>query len=485
MSEFVYRFRSIEKLLEFKELEQQTIYFSPPHDLNDPIEDFKDIVWNGDSVLWKNHLRHYLLCLQHIYVLIRLLGEDEAFGVKDIPVFTTFGSLPTPIYKEKMKKLFLEFFGNETIKILIEGLSSRENVRKDEFLFYLESIHPYCLSLIHKHDDSIEESKRKNASLNFLEKSITSDFFKLINSAKEELKEVDNPESVLFSIAQQVTQESKLLNVLQNKGMGNNKKLYFLDFPRLYLRKLEEIMFWPWYTACFSKTPNNSSMWGYYTDGHRGVCLKFKTTKDQDRHGIHLKTITSIGGSKGKIKKNYSDVLFPLYDISYESKVKPIEFFKTIGRLPYPALIDQWYSDEENKISPLVQDVLKGQEEWRKSYWKAFYDNIPIKTQEWKHEEECRLIQTSLLNENIPSEDRVLKYRFSDLDGVIFGINMTEENKIRVIKILHTICIKENRFDLNFYQARYNNHTGKVDIHILSMLKFIESENSGRKKSKS
>lgn len=476
MSEFVYRFRSVEKLLEFKELEQQTIYFAPPHDLNDPIEDFKDIVWNGDSILWKNHLKHYLLCLQHIYVLIRLMGEDESFGEKDIPVFSTFDSLPTPIYKEKMKNIFQEFFDNDKVKALVDGLSSRKDIRRDEFLFYLESVHQYCLGLIHKHDNSIEVSKKTSFPSSIYEKGINNDFFKLINSVKDELKDVQNPEGLLFSIAQQIAQESKLLNALQNEGMGKNKKLYFLDFPRLYLHKLEEIMFWPWYTACFSKTPSNSSMWGYYTDGHRGVCLKFKTTRINDKQGIHFRTITSIGGSKDKTWKNYGDVFFPLHDINYESKVKPIDFFNTIGRLPYPALIGQWYSDDEKKVSPLVQNVLKGQDEWRKSYWKAFYDNIPIKTQEWKHEEECRLIQTSLLNENIPLEDRVLKYRFSDLDGVIFGINMSEENKIRVIKILHDICLKEKRFDLNFYQARYNNDTGKIDIHKLSMLKIVESE---------
>lgn len=472
--EFVYRFRSVDKLLEFKELENQSIYFAPPNDLNDPIENFKDIVWNGDHILWKNHLKHYLLCLHHIYVLVRLMGEEEAFGAKDIPIFTTFDSLPTPIYKQKMEKLFHEFFENEKVTTLVEGLTSRVNVRRDELLFYLDSIHPYCLSLIHKHDNSIEESDKKNIFSNSPDIGFPLDFFKLINSAKDELKEVLNPDSFLFSIAQQIAQESKLLHVLQNEGMGNNKKLYLLDFPRLYLHKLEEIMFWPWYTACFSKTPTNSSMWGYYTDGHRGVCLKFKTTKSQDKYGIHLRTITSFGGSKDKSWKGYSDVLFPLYDISYEAKVKPIDFFRTIGRLPYPALISQWYSDEQNKVSPLVEDVLKGQEEWRKSYWKDFYDNIPIKTQEWKHEEECRLIQTSLLNENIPLEDRVLKYRFSDLDGVIFGINMTEADKIRVIKILHDICLKEKRFDLSFYQARYNNDTGKIDINKLSMLKIVE-----------
>jgi hypothetical protein len=31
-------------------------------ELNDPLEGFKDLFWKGDVIVWKNLLRHYLLC---------------------------------------------------------------------------------------------------------------------------------------------------------------------------------------------------------------------------------------------------------------------------------------------------------------------------------------------------------------------------------------------------------------------------------------
>ena len=51
-----YRFRGMDKLLDkpYRELERQTIYFAAPHELNDPMEDFRDIVWRGDKIVWTN-----------------------------------------------------------------------------------------------------------------------------------------------------------------------------------------------------------------------------------------------------------------------------------------------------------------------------------------------------------------------------------------------------------------------------------------------
>jgi hypothetical protein len=63
---FVYRLRSLDKLLGmgYQELDRQTIYSSPFSELNDPMEGTSDMVWLGDSVVWENLFRHYLLCME-------------------------------------------------------------------------------------------------------------------------------------------------------------------------------------------------------------------------------------------------------------------------------------------------------------------------------------------------------------------------------------------------------------------------------------
>ena len=60
----VYRFRSIEALLcEYQELENKTIYFASPDQLNDPMEGYRDIVWRGDKIVWTNFFKNYVFCL--------------------------------------------------------------------------------------------------------------------------------------------------------------------------------------------------------------------------------------------------------------------------------------------------------------------------------------------------------------------------------------------------------------------------------------
>jgi hypothetical protein len=67
MISHLYRYRSVKQVLDgFHELERQEIYFCPPADLNDPIEGFKDLCWLGDQIVWKNLLKHYILCLLHV-----------------------------------------------------------------------------------------------------------------------------------------------------------------------------------------------------------------------------------------------------------------------------------------------------------------------------------------------------------------------------------------------------------------------------------
>jgi hypothetical protein len=64
MTEYFYRYRPIKAVLDgFHELESQEIYFSTPDELNDPMEGSKDLFWRGDEIVWRNFLRHYILCV--------------------------------------------------------------------------------------------------------------------------------------------------------------------------------------------------------------------------------------------------------------------------------------------------------------------------------------------------------------------------------------------------------------------------------------
>ncbi|TLD87247.1 hypothetical protein [Helicobacter sp. MIT 05-5294] len=49
-----YRLRSLKSIFEYKELENQEIYFAPLDELSDPMEGFRNLVFKGDKIVWKN-----------------------------------------------------------------------------------------------------------------------------------------------------------------------------------------------------------------------------------------------------------------------------------------------------------------------------------------------------------------------------------------------------------------------------------------------
>ena len=59
------------------ELARQTIYFAESSTLNDPAEAIRGFVWRGDTIAWTSLFRHYVNCLHHIYLLMRLSESNQ------------------------------------------------------------------------------------------------------------------------------------------------------------------------------------------------------------------------------------------------------------------------------------------------------------------------------------------------------------------------------------------------------------------------
>lgn len=55
--ERLFRLRKTESLIgAHQELENQEIFFASPDELNDPLEGFLNIFWQGDRIVWRNFL---------------------------------------------------------------------------------------------------------------------------------------------------------------------------------------------------------------------------------------------------------------------------------------------------------------------------------------------------------------------------------------------------------------------------------------------
>lgn len=133
----------------YHELENQEIFFSDLKSLNDPMEGFIEFFWEGDKIVWKNFLIHYLLCLEHILLLAKLTEDDKEVTPFDIPIFKTIEDFPTEIYKNSFKKACTDFFENPAIQKYIDFLASRTTpINRDELTSHLQNIHLFALSAV-------------------------------------------------------------------------------------------------------------------------------------------------------------------------------------------------------------------------------------------------------------------------------------------------------------------------------------------------
>lgn len=131
-----------------------------------------------------------------------------------------------------------------------------------------------------------------------------------------------------------------------------------------------------------------------------------------------------------------------------------------------------WFNDENGERSSVAPKIMGDDKSWHTDHWERFSASYRTKTTEWAHEQEYRLILYSLLQrfDDIPS--RKLKYKFSDLIGVIFGIKTTTEDKIRIMRIIEQKCRAEGRTEFEFHQAYYSRRSRKIELGPLSLIKF-------------
>ena len=213
----------------------------------------------------------------------------------------------------------------------------------------------------------------------------------------------------------------------------------------VYLKEIERLLWPKWYTACFMKHYHNSSVWGHYTEGHKGACLIFKS------NGFELYQGAGKSVQPTRLAK-----------IKYITKPAHVDFFRSISRLTVKDAKEHWYTDEQGNISECASHIpfdgdmdSAAMRDWQNRHWDTFYRDITVKSKDWKYEEEYRLILEDGLSEFKEGESRTLKYDFRSLKGIIFGINTFDEHRLRIIEIIQK---KEDygRTDFKFYQAYYS-----------------------------
>ncbi len=475
----LYRFRSIKHLFgEYNELENQSIYFASPEELNDPLEGFRNIVWQGDQIVWRNFFKQYIYCLLRSISYLKLCSDeitqdefelfipveerrDKFFKETSQHSSTNFNDLLSDIYYRIFEK-------NELDRFIIELGNKNRKVRTDEVLLYLQIMHSGVSSEIY--DALVDyglEQENLNPFINVDTKSLIDSLVDMIQAdgdveVLEKAFEVANKFYADKILSGKLAVLSKFHTTAEEHQHLSNIDYLIFDFSNIFLKQLVDRLVYPrWYSACFARECNNSSVWGHYAEGHKGVCLMFEANESAERTEPTI-TLNKLSESSNKGEVG-SDVPMQIRDINYASKTGEIDFFRSIGWLPQKTLEEYWYSDEKGNFSECGLHLRNNNvDAWKTEYWKVFLRDISVKTKDWKYEKESRMILTNSLFDLRDKKQRTLTYDFNSLKGIIFGINTSDTDKLNIIQIIKIKCRKNNRRKFEFFQAYYNHVTGSI-----------------------
>jgi len=484
MTTFLYRFRPTDKLLgaEYQELEKQEIYFASPDELNDPLEGFTNLFWKGDRILWSNLLKHYLMCLMRTVFDAHICGPDHTFACNQSYVFSTEASLPTPEMKSLYHRICDIFFQHEDAAQLPALLSDRKSpIRRNELTMCLQALHLHALNAVitGMEECSLLTSRPEDGPFRAASTKPIPCKAMLDAVSRLELEHPDQPDiaEAVSAVGNVSSMQQDLIHEYNGISLklGRAWQTIISEFPKRHVSQLEQLLYRDWYVASFMEDPTDAAMWGHYGDGHKGVCLIFKTQASASgKPAIRLRQINAWSGNNQGVTPIYGDRMHEFQSVTYESNFVELNFFRSLGRITMP-MLNYWCRDLTGNVSPIVSDIASESAGWREKYWEDYLKAVTTKLPDWAQEKEYRLPFYSFITDLTEKSTRKLQYHLEDLQGLIFGIKTSTADKIRIMHIVEEKCRKEGRTDFEFYQAVYSSFTGRIVNVKLGLIKFAKS----------
>ncbi|WP_162465311.1 DUF2971 domain-containing protein [Pseudomonas putida] len=471
MEQYLYRFRTADRLLGKDatadseavpgELENLEIYFAPPDQLNDPLEGYREIFWSGDQIVWMNFFRHYLLVL----ALRSWQIDDVSRGV---PLEK---NLPTWQYPEQLDGIFLAAYqdmdellqSDNVFHSYAKAFAKNHNKHyKPQLTHYLFGLHDRFLSIVLTINDKHDMTDVRHNSPPF-DPLQDVEFHIPIIANIEKYGDLGRIYETYQKIALSVSgYEIKYHSMLPE----SNKKFLELTniFAARYLDQIQILMHPQWYVACFMKECDNSAIWGSYGDNHKGICLKYSVSGSEPTLSMEMNKPVGLG-MRG-ITTSFQHM--PFMEVFYDREHSEIDFFRSLGNVPNEALGGFWYTDKEKNLSTTSEWYRTDSEQLRTEHWEKFNFSLTSKLPQWESEKEYRLVLQSGMDLS-DKKHRVLKYRFANLAGVIFGIKTPIEHKMKAINLIRAHCEREGRQGFGFYQAYYDPGTKSIQHALLPL----------------
>lgn len=450
----LYHYRSVDTAL--KEIENRTFHYSDRTELNDPIEGYVQIYWQGDVPAWEGLFRNYICSLFHGIELYLLKGkyiEIEKHAV--LLDIHHFDNLPLgEIYKTVSDR----FTENKNVQKVIKCLVD-QNIRCSVKLLRLllrivhEIAFSVCIKCMKEKRLIPDEQEENYIPIEDIIDKFPTDILK-------QMAEVDR--KVLFEVSIELFEdmiESRFLTLNLEEQHQTWLKLR-VDFPSIYTSQIQEIIYPKGYVVCFSSDNANSAMWGNYADNHKGVCLVYQTTTVKGRETLSVRSQVALR-SQGVSFSYRNDEIRP---VKYDNPMIQRNFFESLGRLTY-CQVSSWLETGTGEKSEILTKY--DEEEWRKKYRTDFEEKYYLKLPEWKHEKEHRLLLINFIHQYTEKE-RLIEYAKNDFIGVIFGIKTTLYDKQQIVSAIKKSGM--NLKDIKFYQAEYVDEMQKIKIREKNLL---------------
>lgn len=349
-----YRFRSTKNLFNrynekekseierLGELEEQIIFFPETHQLNDPMEGYRDLVWKGDEVLWTNFIRNFM-----IFYVIMLSEIKSNKSIEDID------------FKEVKYKFFMKFRNINSVKNKKTGeyytIDQINNIKEEdiidlEFIPRIDLVNAQFLPLLEidnfkKLIQILMKNEIKNHKIEFLLGIILLNIHNfLLNKDSESF----NDESL--------TDIERIINTNEYSPLKKEERFYSINKSNIeidiyfktinfYLKVIDESMFDNWYVTCFMTKSDNPIVWSHYAENHQAVCFVFKATEESNQFYLNLQNNEE---KDFKLELNKVD-----YDENKRNKLNPFENF---GMLMSEDLYNQWLVFNKN-VSDIKEKI--------------------------------------------------------------------------------------------------------------------------------
>jgi len=191
-------------------------------------------------------------------------------------------------------------------------------------------------------------------------------------------------------------------------------------------------------------------MWGHYANAHKGICLQFTPSKNE-QNNIAILDVT--------------DKSYQLHKVRYDKRFPVSNFFENINGLSEENLIKNWLTKNEN-FSALAKGY-KTAKQIQARLKKSFLKHNSFKHHDWKYEKELRLILSpSPPYGELQMHERIIHYNLSQLTGIIFGIN-TDGNDIH--KIHEIMRQKPKNPNFKWYRTHFSPYSDTLQIREFKM----------------